>query len=85
MLQQVDPLYGYSPKPSKSYLLVKEQYLEDAIKIFRGNKINKKIHLGASILNKDFKASYVMSLFDNWINQVKLLSKFAEPEPQSVD
>ena len=54
------------------------------LKYLEETKSTKKIHLGASILNKDFEASYVMSLFDNWINQLKLLSKFAEPEPQSV-
>ena len=88
LLQQVGPLYGYFSKPSKSYLLVKEQYLENAVETFRGSevKITKKgkKHLGAAIGGEDFKASYVKSLADNWIEQLNLLSQIAESEQQSA-
>ena len=88
LMQQVGPLYGYFPKPSKSYLLVKEQYFENAIGTFRGNEIKitteGKKHLGAAIGSEDCKASYVKSLVDNWIDQLNVLSKIAEREPQSA-
>ena len=38
----------------------------------------------ATIGSEDVKASYVKSLVDNWIDQLNLLSKIAEPEPQSA-
>ena len=39
MLQQLGRLYGYFPKPSKSYLGVKEHYLEHVIEIFRKSEV----------------------------------------------
>ena len=47
LLQQVG-LYGYFQRPSKSYLVVKEQYLENAIETFRGVK-SKVLQWGKSI------------------------------------
>ena len=87
MLQQVVPLYGYFPKSSESYFVVKEQYLGNSIEISRSEvKIAKerKKYLGEAIGSEDFKASYVKPLVDNWIDQLKILSKIEESVPQSA-
>ena len=85
LLQQVGPLYGYFPKPSKSYLVVKEKYLENAVETLRESEVKiaaeGKNHLGAATGREDFKASYVKSLANDCINQPNLLSKI---EPQSA-
>ena len=79
LLQQVGLLHGYFPNPSKSYLMVKEKHLENAIETFRGSKVKitseGKKHLGTAIGSKDFKASYVKSIVDNRIDQLNLVSK----------
>ena len=87
-LLQIGPLFGYFPKPSKSYLIVKQQYQKTAEETFMGSEVKitteRKRHLGAVIGSKLFKKSYSQSLVDEWIIQLKLLSKIAESEPQSA-
>ena len=39
ILQQQGLLFGYFPKPSKSYLIVKEQHLNKAVDVFMGSKV----------------------------------------------
>ena len=82
------PLLGYFPKPSESYLIVKEQHYNKAVDVFMGSKVKvtseRNQHLGAVIVSEAFKASYTKSLVDDWIKQLKLLSIIAESEPQSA-
>ena len=60
-IENIGPKYGYFPKVSKSYLIVKNQDVDVASVIF--NEANVKIttvahrHLGAVIGSKDFKRS----------------------------
>ena len=77
-----------SPRPSKSYLIVKEQHYNKAVNVFMGSKVKVtsegKGHLVAVIGSEVFKVSYAKSLVDDWIKQLKLLSIIAESEPQSA-
>ena len=88
ILQQQGPLFGYFPKPSKSYLIVKEQHYNKAVDVFMGSKVKVtsegKRHLGALIGNEAFKVLYAKSIVDDWIKQLKLLSIIADSEPQSA-
>ena len=58
------PAYGYFPKPTKTWLIVKEDKLEEAKRMCKdtGIKITSDgmRHLGAAIGSKDFKDSYVL-------------------------
>ncbi len=76
---------GYQAKPSKSWLIVKAEHEENAIKMFKGTGIQitteGKRHLGAVIGSSTFKEKYVSDLVDDWINQLKTLSIIARVEP----
>ena len=68
--------------------MIREQYLENATETFTRSEVKittkGEKHLGAAIGSADFKASYIKLPVDNWIDQLKLLSKFAESEHQSA-
>ena len=82
------PFLGYSSKPSKSWLIVKEEYYEYATGIFAGTGINittrGRRHLGAVIGSEDFKHEYVESLIDKWEQEVLALGDIAKIEPHAA-
>ena len=55
-LTVLGPKYGYIPKASKSYLIVKEDKLGEAMNVFNDSNVNITIegkrHLGAVILEQ---------------------------------
>ena len=57
------PKYGYHPKPSKSFLIVKQYYKEYGERIFAGSNINITTegarNLGAVLGDFSFKEKYV--------------------------
>ena len=71
MLQQHGSLFGYFPKRSKSYLILKKQQYNKAVDAFVGIKVKVtsegKPCLGAVIGSEAFKVSYTKSLVDDWI------------------
>ncbi len=76
---------GYYAKASKSWLIVKEEHRDNAEKIFEGTGIQitteGKRHLGAVVGSNTFKENYVSNLVDDWIEQLKTLSRIARVEP----
>ena len=76
MLQQVGPLYEYFP--FKSNLIVKEYFYENAKETFKNSEVKLtkegQKHLIAIIGSDAFKESFIKSLAEGWIEQLKLLS-----------
>ena len=65
-LQDIGPKYGYFPKPSKTYLIVKdEEARAKAVEIFGEHENGVKItldghrHIGAVIGSENFKTGFV--------------------------
>ena len=84
-LRATGPKYGNFPKPTKSYLVVKEKKLMEAEKLFTNSRVNitaeGKRHLGAVIGSTQYRDEYVKDLVKDWDNQLTILSTFAETQP----
>ena len=81
------PKYGYYPKPSKSFLIVKQHYKKYAERIFAGSNIKitteRARHLGAVLGDISFKEEYIRNEVHSW-NKLEILSKIAEIQPQAA-
>ena len=84
---------GYNANPRKSWIIVKANYSEEATKCFANTGINitteGKRHLGAVIGNGSFKDEYVKDEYvkakiDEWVKELRYLTKIAKIEPQAT-
>ena len=84
----IGPKYGYFPKPEKSYLIVKDDHLLKANSIFKHSNVKitstGQRHLGAVIGSLNYKNKFVNEKINSMVNQLSLLSKIAEIEPQAA-
>ena len=80
--------YGYFPKASKSYLIVKENQLPHATTLFHNSNVNitveGKRHLGAIVGTEIYKREYADDLVKDWNSQLRILSTIAESQPQAA-
>ena len=87
-LTSIGPKYGYFPKTSKSYLIVKEDRLPNATTLFDHSNANitvkGKRHLGAIFGSEIYKREYVNDLAKDWNSQLCILSTVAESQPQAA-
>ena len=59
-LLEKGPAYGYFPKPSKTWLIVKVDKLDEAKRIFKDTGVQfTSATLGAAIGSEEFKESYI--------------------------
>ena len=76
-LATIGPKYGYFPKSTKSYLIVKKICLKDAKTIFTGTNINittdRRKHFRAVVGSDTYKLQYVEDLVVDWNTQLKVL------------
>lgn len=90
------PAYGYYPKPSKTFLIIKDGLEEQARLIFQGTGV--KItpdgqehaherggrHLGGALGSEAFVEAYVKKKVAKWSEQVELLAGVAKTEPHAA-
>ena len=81
------PKYGYYPKRSKSFRIVKQHYKEYAERIFAGSNIKTATqgarHLGAVLGDINLKEEYLRNEVQSLKNQLEILLKIAEIQPRA--
>ena len=87
-LMEIGPAYGYFPQPTKSWLIVKQEKLEEAKQAFEGTSIQISVqgerHLGAVIGTDENKRRYIEGKIENWTKEITLLAEIASTHPQAA-
>ena len=82
------PEYGYYPNPAKTWLVVKEEYLEAARNTFgsSGIQITTKgwQYLGAPIGSKELVEMALKRKVDAWVTEVEKLALIAKTHPHAA-
>lgn len=87
-LLEMGPKFGYFPKPSKTVLIVKPEFETMASEVFQNSNIKitttGQRHLGAVIGSEIYRREYVEEIVSKWKDELLLLSKIAEIQPQAA-
>ena len=87
-IEEHGPSFGYHPKACKSWLVVKEDKYEEALRVFADTEIKITIdgrkYLGGFVGTGEGKSEYVGELVSDWIGQLEVLSEIAKSEPQAA-
>ena len=85
-LLDIGPGLGYFPNAKKTWLVVKPQHFDEAVRIFKdtGVQVTKEgqRYLGAAIGTNTFKEEFVKTKVETWISELKSLTEIAKVEPQ---
>ena len=74
-IKEKGPKFGYFPKPSKSYLVVSENYISEDEMVFSGTGVNVACCRRGVIGNE--KKEYVKQLVNSWKSELERLSTIA--------
>ena len=87
-LRRIGPDYGYHANAAKSWLIVKEEHLDQAVTIFgsSGVQITKEgqRHLGAALGTRTFVEAFVTERVKEWTREVEHLATIAASQPHAA-
>ena len=88
VLQSSGPLFGYYPNPSKTWLIVKPEHLQNVETQFQGTGVQittqGQWHLGAPLGSRSFIEEFVRAKVSVWVSELKPLSEIASSQPQAA-
>ena len=77
------PDYGYYPNATKTCLIVKDDYLEEAKDTFSDSGVEGKRYVDVVIGSSKSVTDYVKQKVTEWINEVESLSSMATTQPHA--
>ena len=87
-LEVLGPSFGYYPNPSKTWLITKEEHLNQAIDTFKNTdiKVTKegRCHLGSPLGSKEFVMKAVEEKVKGWCLEVENLLAIAATQPYAA-
>ena len=76
--------YGQYPQPTKSWLIVEQNKLEEAVRVFEGTNTQLstegKRHLGAVIGTEKNKKNYIYDKISEWTKEIIMLADIAQAD-----
>ena len=82
------PTFGYFANRSKTWLVAKDGYLEEASALFADSGVNitpnGRPYLGAAISSQEFTVEYTRSKVSEWSSKVTLLGEIAKSQPHAA-
>ena len=87
-LLKLGQTYGYHPSPAKTWLVVKEEHVDQAETLFGNSGVNVTSsghkHLGAALGCNEFVRKFVEKKVSEWCDEITCLSTIAKREPQAA-
>ena len=83
-LKDMGPAFGYYPKSSKTWLVVKEEHLDTAKATFQDINITTvgQRYLGSFIGSEEGKVQFIKEKVQEWVKEIEGLSSIAKKQPQ---
>ena len=87
-LNTAGPKFGYHPNASKTWLLTKEEHLDQARTLFNDTQVNitthGRPHLGAPLGCKEYVSEFVSDKVDCWVQELTMLADIAKSQPHAA-
>ena len=87
-LVQVGPSFGYYPNPSKTWLLVKEDFLDRANDVFLDSGLSITTEgrpvLGSPLGSSEYVSNWVQNKVEVWVGELLTLTELSKVHPQAV-
>ena len=87
-ISTLGPKYGYFPKNSKSHLVMKPEFEENAKALFEGTNIHITTggtrHLGAVIGSKEPRNDFVVKKVNAWVKEIETMADIGNTQPHAV-